>query len=402
MLIMIDESIWGVPEIFEDLGEIRTFAGRSLRPADVADADAVVVRSVTRVDGTLLAGSRVRFVGTATSGVDHVDAAWLEAHGITFATAAGCNARPVAEYVLAAVLLLAERMGFDPPKQAMGVVGVGHCGSRVARWARALGMGVLLCDPPLQRQTSGTGVSPVSPREPRFIDAAELARQSDIVTLHVPLTRSGADSTWDMVDEEWLSHLKPGAILVNTSRGEVVREDDLLAAKDAGRLGGVVLDVWRNEPDVREDLVQRVDIATPHIAGSSVEAKRRGGLMIRTALADFLRRQCGVEVQSTSSDAFAEAKIVADGTEPIGAMPLALGGDWWRDVATVVRSVCDLASADRAFREAVSRLGSRACFDELRTASASRREFGPIRLGPSPTQGAAGKFLSEIGFQIRP
>ncbi len=402
MLILLDEAFPGALGLFEALGEVRTFPGRSVEAADVSQADALVVRSVTRVDAALLKGSSVRFVGSVTSGTDHLDTDWLTAEEITFASAAGCNAGTVAEYVLAAILLLAQRRGFDAGDKTLGVVGVGRIGSRVADWSRALGMRVLQCDPPLQRQTGRDGL----------VEFGELAAQSDIVTLHVSLTRSGGDATLDMVDQGWLSSLKTGVILINTSRGQVLCEEPLRAAIETGKVGGTVLDVWRNEPDVNRDLATRVDLATPHIAGYSVEARHRGLRMVRDALAAFIEGRaipCGggppprhVSAEHSADDSDeqvpAPVDIVHDRTCAPHAPDSAAGR--WADACEVVHQACDVAAMDRAFREALDRSGGAGSFDDLRRAFASRREFGFHRVTTRSPNSEVSRFLSHVGFRI--
>jgi erythronate-4-phosphate dehydrogenase len=438
MLILIDEDIPQGRETFAPFGEVRTFAGRALTAAKVVDADALIVRSVTRVGAGLLTGSRVRFVGTVTSGTDHVDAAWLAANGVAFASAAGCNSAAVAEYVLAAVLLLAQRLDFDPTRLTLGVVGVGRIGSRVARWGRLLGMNLLLCDPPLQRQTGaskiipashsrgrlchmprqiggGAGVSPAD-RSPEFVSAAQLARDADIVTLHVPLTQEGADATADMVDADWLAGLKDGAMLINTSRGEVVREDHLSAALQSGRVRAAVLDVWRNEPHVDAALVQRAAVATPHVAGYSVEARQRAVLMIREALARFISPGEGEApaepttshgLQAVRSFDGADAAARREPRHPRTARPEGRGSSnggvgplcWWREAAAPVSHACDIAAMDAAFRGALAQQRGTAAFDEVRRRCAARREFSAFALPAPVVSPAARQFLRCIGFQ---
>jgi erythronate-4-phosphate dehydrogenase len=375
MRIVVDEDIAGGRETLARLGDVRTVSGRTVRAADLADADALVVRSVTRVDAALLAGSPVRFVGTVTTGVDHVDTVWLADQGITFASAAGSNSRPVAEYILAAMLLLARRMKFDLPTKTLGVVGVGRIGSIVARWGEALGMRVVRCDPPLQRQQAA-GV---------FASFEELAAVADIVTLHVPLTRDGVDRTLGMVDARWLASLKTGAILINTARGPVVREDDLIASIDANHLGAVALDVWLNEPDISADLARRVNIATPHIAGYSVESRERAVGMILDALAQFAGRAGGRPPRSGRS------------LNDVGVSP---GGGWLQAVTDVVLAACGIEAIDAKLRGTMARPGKSAAFDELRRRCAERREFSNYRVRGLSGDDAAGGILGKIGFAV--
>jgi erythronate-4-phosphate dehydrogenase len=278
--IVADANIPLLADAFSPLGEVVALPAARITPDAVAGADALLVRSVTRVDEVLLAASRVRFVATATIGVDHVDEAYLARRGIGFASAQGSNARSVAEYVLAALSVLAERRGERMTDYHLGIVGVGNVGGRLARMAEGLGMEVLLNDPPLARRT----------RDPRLLPIEALA-QADVLTFHVPLAREGPDATYHMIDEPLLGRLRPGAILVNTSRGAVARTEALRAAVRAGRLGALVLDVWEGEPNIDGELLTMAGIATPHIAGYSYDGKVNGTRMVLDALC----RHFGVE-----------------------------------------------------------------------------------------------------------
>jgi erythronate-4-phosphate dehydrogenase len=271
--ILADENIPCAREAFGTLGEVRLTHGRQISRADLADVDLLVVRSITRVDAALVEGSRVRFVGTATSGSDHVDAADLDRLGIAFQAALGCNANAVAEYMTAAWLTLAQRLGETLAGRRVGVVGVGHVGSLVVEKARALGMEPVLNDPPKARDTGSGRYRPLD----ALLDC-------DIVTCHTPLTVDGPDPTFRLVGEAFFSRLKPGAWFCNAGRGEVVDESALHRALDLERIGAVVLDVWDHEPEIDGRLLARVDIGTPHVAGYSLEGKLNGtGLVYRAA-----------------------------------------------------------------------------------------------------------------------
>ncbi|MBM3335143.1 4-phosphoerythronate dehydrogenase, partial [Candidatus Sumerlaeota bacterium] len=276
MKIVADENIPFAAEAFAQLGDVVTVRGRAIKRDTVRDADALIVRSVTRVNADLLDGTAVRFVATATIGFDHVDVGYLRQRGIGFASAPGSNANSVAEYVVAALLVLARRKGFRLEGKTVGVVGVGNVGSRVVQKAAALGMKVLQNDPPLQRQTG----------DPLFLPLEALF-DADILTFHVPLTRTGTDATYHMIGDQLLSRLRPGAIVINTSRGAVADTAALLRAAASGRLGGLVLDVFEGEPKINVELVRRADIATAHIAGYSYDGKARGTQMVYRAACEF-------------------------------------------------------------------------------------------------------------------
>ncbi len=280
MIIVADENMPFAREAFSLLGKVRLVPGRQITPDILADCDILAVRSVTRVDESLLAGSPVRFVGTATIGTDHVDTACLERAGIGFSWAPGCNAVSVAEYVVAALFELAGRKNFRLREKGLGIIGVGNVGSRVESRAKALGMKVILNDPPLRDKTG----------DPKYRDLDE-ALGADIVTLHVPLEKGTPYPTYHMVDPKFIKQLKPDAILINTSRGAVVDSNALAEGLDSGRIGAAVLDVWEGEPDIAINLMEKAEIATPHIAGYSYDGKARGTQMIYEAACRYFGRE---------------------------------------------------------------------------------------------------------------
>ena len=273
MKIVADANIPLLADAFGPLGEVTALPADCITPEAVHGADALLVRSVTKVGAPLLEGSRIRFVATATIGVDHIDEAYLASKGIGFAYAPGSNARSVAEYVLAAMTVLGERGGYDFRRQTLGIVGCGNVGGRLARMAEGLGMRVLRNDPPLARET----------HDPRFVPIEAMA-EADVVTFHVPLSREGPDATYGMIGARLLGMLKPGVTVINTSRGGVGDPAALRQTCDSGRLGALVLDVWKGEPEIDVHLMARVSIATPHIAGYSYDGKVNGTRMILEAL----------------------------------------------------------------------------------------------------------------------
>jgi erythronate-4-phosphate dehydrogenase len=277
MKILADSNIPFASEAFSSLGDVTTAPGRAMTASDVADCDALLVRSVTRVGAELLDGSRVQYVGTATIGTDHIDQTYLKECGIAFASAAGCNARSVSEYVAAALLDTAVRGDRPLAGMRLGVVGHGNVGSKIAAWARKLGMQVLVCDPPLARRG-----------EP-FVPFVELF-DCHAITFHVPLLRDGDDATIHYLGKEILEHVNPDAILINTSRGPIFDNAALCRALQAGRPGPVVLDVWENEPQYDPALLDWAAIATPHIAGYSFDGKVTGTRMIQHAAVEHFRR----------------------------------------------------------------------------------------------------------------
>ncbi len=263
MKIVADQNIPYAEEAFSRLGRVCLYPGREISADVLRDADILLVRTVTQVDESLLAKSPVRFVGSATIGYDHVDTAWLKSRGIGFSAAPGCNANSVGEYVAAALLTLANRHRFSLNGKTIGIIGAGNTGTRVAEKARAMGMHVLLNDPPLARKT----------KDPIFRPLKELISDTDVLSFHVPLTSEGRDTTWHMGNKKLFDALKPGTILINCSRGPVLKTADLETALNDEIIGAAVIDVWENEPDIPCSLLKSVDIGTPHIAGYSRDGK---------------------------------------------------------------------------------------------------------------------------------
>ena len=254
--IVIDRDIPFIAGVFEPWFDVRYLSGREIGPADLRDAVALVIRTRTRCNAGLLDGSSVRLIATATIGTDHIDLPYCALRDITVASAPGCNAAAVAQYVAVAL----HTLGLDRPGATLGVIGIGHVGTQVTAAARRAGMQVLLNDPPREAAEGSAGFTPLP----------DLLAQSDVVTLHIPLWPENKD----FADVPFFAAMKPGAAFINASRGEVVDEEALLAFR--GRLGRLVLDVWKNEPDINRALLAVADIATPHIAGYSVQGKING------------------------------------------------------------------------------------------------------------------------------
>lgn len=263
MKIVVDRDIPFIDGVFEPYADVCYIAGSAIGRGDVADADALVVRTRTKCDARLLGGSSVRVVSTATIGTDHINIEWCTAAGIAIASAAGCNARAVAQWVFAALREMGVRGG------TLGVVGVGNVGSEVCAMAERR-FEILKCDPP--RAARGEG---------GFVSLDEILERSDVITLHVPLL----NTTRLMVDGHFLANMRRGAVLVNSSRGEVVDEAALLRADKESRYA---IDVWQGEPRIDLDLMSRAAIATPHIAGYSTRGKARGTQMAVRAVAEVL------------------------------------------------------------------------------------------------------------------
>lgn len=260
MKIVADSNIPFLEGVFEPYSEVVYIDGRSINHDDVKDADALIIRTRTKCNAELLDGTSVRMIATATIGMDHIDLDYCREKGIEVYNAQGCNAGGVMQYVFSALYGVAARKGIKLDGATVGIVGVGHVGSRIEAMARHLGFNVLLCDPPRAAAEGEEG----------FCSLEYLLANSQIVTLHVPLD----EVTRGMADEEFFMMMRPGAIFINSSRGEVV--DDAALIHAIPKLGAVVVDTWNNEPDINLNLLEMVDIATPHIAGYSYQGKQNG------------------------------------------------------------------------------------------------------------------------------
>lgn len=237
----------------------------------VREADALIVRTRNRCDASLLEGSKVSFIATATIGTDHIDLEWCKAHGIEVANAPGSNAPGVAQYVFSSLARLVNRpLG----SYTLGIVGVGHVGSIVEKWARELGMKVMLCDPPRMKAEGGDGWSSL----------ADVARSADIITFHTPFTKKGPDATFHLADESFFNSLRRAPIIINSARGGVVDNVAWIESIKAGLAGKAVVDCWENEPNIHPELLKLASVATPHIAGYSIEGKQRASQMAMDAL----------------------------------------------------------------------------------------------------------------------
>jgi erythronate-4-phosphate dehydrogenase len=351
MKIVADDKLVLLDETFGPHGQVQRVSGREISPGMLGDADVLLLRSVTAAGPELLAGSPVRFVGTATSGTDHLDVPWLESRGIYWASAPGCNADAAAQYSLALIWEACRRTGRDPRSQSVGIIGRGRVGGRLIKLLRALDIISVACDPPLA--LAG---------ETDLVDLDQ-ALQQDIVSLHVPLSRDGAHPTRGMLDTQRLARMRDGAILVNTARGEVVNGAALLIECQRRRLHAA-LDVWPGEPDVNLQLLRATVLASPHVAGYSVEGKRNGTMMVYQ---EFLRWLGEPE------------PVPADHARPDLIHRLSVQGD---PLTQVLDTVCGVAEDDRVMRtQLLSADNVAAAFDRLRSTYRLRHDFGAWHIG---------------------
>jgi erythronate-4-phosphate dehydrogenase len=381
MKIVADANIPFVQECFSSIGDVTVMGGRSMTPEAVADADALLVRSITPVNAPLLAGSSVRFVGTATIGFDHVDLDYLDAHHIGFTSAPGSNANSAAEYIIAALLTVGQKYGVRLEGKSIGVIGVGNVGGRVAKKCKALGMRVLCNDPPLQRQTGSPTYVPI-----------EALHDCDFVTFHTPLTMDGVDQTFHLAGEAFFASLKEGTVLLNASRGAVVDSEGLRDAIEDDRLGPVVLDVWENEPNIDIEMLEQVALGSPHIAGYSFDGKIAGLIMIYQAVCEYF----GLEPKCTAGD-FLPAPAVPE--IDLGVAP----EDDEAALAQVVERVYSVQRDDVNLRSIAKEPpeGRGAFFDALRKGYPVRREFQNTTVIVDEPGGAVVRKLLGIGFKVK-
>lgn len=380
MKIVADQNIPFVKECFSSIGDVAVVQGRQITPDTVRTADILLVRSVTKVDQRLLAGSKVKFVATATIGTDHLDIDYLRKNGIGFASAPGSNANSVAEYIVAALLTISEKYHIDLFGKSIGIIGVGHVGGLVAAKTAALGMNLFLNDPPLRRQTNDS----------QYLPLHELYG-CDYITFHTPLTFSGIDKTLHLADQKFFDSLKKGAVFLNTSRGAVHDTDALKNAIKKKHLLSGVLDVWENEPHIDSELLEIADIATPHIAGYSYDGKLAGLFMIYDAVCSFLK----IKPYHNLNDFLAPSSIPKIEL----CSPLS---DEQAAIAHVVRRIYDIQADDRRMREIldIPTYNRGKLFDELRKSYHIRREFHNTMIKLPDKSGSLANKLSGIGFQI--
>ncbi|OSN09886.1 erythronate-4-phosphate dehydrogenase [Lonsdalea iberica] len=370
MKILVDENMPYARELFSRLGDVTSVPGRPLPQDALDDADALMVRSVTKVNADLLTGKSVKFVGSATAGTDHVDEAFLQQAGIAFSAAPGCNAIAVVEYVFSALLGLAERDGFQLRDRTVGIIGVGNVGARLNARLKAWGVRTLLCDPP--RAERGD--------EENFLSLEEVAAQADVLTFHTPLYKDGPHKTYHNVDADLLDSLAEGTILINACRGPVVDNVALLEALQRGKSLSVVLDVWEPEPELSTALLERVDIGTSHIAGYTLEGKARGTTQVFEAWSRFVGQPQQVALSSLLPTPEVTSVTL---TQPLDQSLL----------KRLVHLVYDVRRDDAMLRGIAHISGG---FDRLRKTYQERREWSSLQV--FCTDRDTVELLNQLGF----
>ncbi len=378
MKLVIDANIPAAERCFGHFGSLTRVPGREINAAHLKQADALIVRSITQVNDQLLADSPVRFIGTCTIGTDHIDQAALAQRDIAFASAPGCNAEAVVDYVLSSLLTLAERDGLTLSERTVGIVGVGNVGSRLQARLTAMGVATLVCDPPRADKEGQAG----------FHGLDALVERCDVLCLHTPLTREGPHATYQLLNAQRIEELAPGCVLLNAGRGDCV---DGLALRS--RLAGkgditAILDVWEEEPSIDAGLRDLVALATPHIAGHSLDGKLRGTWMIQQAL----DHHCGQPSELTFADICPPPALASlylqHALPPEDALRLCM------------RAVYDVRRDHDALQRQTQHHGMRKGFDDCRANYPLRREFATLNVQLSGEAIALEGVLRGAGFSI--
>ncbi len=379
--VVADADIPGLESCLPKSCELLRVSAREISPERLVDADALLVRTLTRVDGELLNGSKLSFVGSATSGSDHVDVGYLKSRGIRFAHAAGSNANAVVDYCFAVLAQRALASQLDPLHLSYGIVGAGNVGGRLIARLKALGCRVVASDPPLQATDGGISVNGAD------YASLEEALRCDVVSLHVPLVPEGPHPTQNLLEEAGYKKLAEDSLLINTSRGAVIDEQGLLTNLASGRPGYAALDVWQGEPEIDSALAGKADIATPHIAGYSALAKQAATDSIAAQLMEFFRLPL-------------ESEHRGNGVE---RQPVMLDTSSCHSAWEIVAQALPLHSISMKFKTAVARGETATVFGAMRAELRQRKEFRQLSIDES-TAATLGKadleLLEALGFNI--
>ena len=372
--IVADEKIPFLKGALDDVAAISYMPGNKISYADVRNADGLIIRTRTKCKPELLAGSKVKFIASATIGYDHIDTDYCDKNEIYWTNSPGCNSASVEQYVVSALLELAVNKAYSLEGKTIGIIGVGNVGSKIAESSRLLGLIPLLNDPPRAREEGQEG----------FVSLDELMEKSDIISFHAPLNLSGEDKTYHMADDRFFEKLKSPIVLINASRGEVIDENALQKAIRSGKIHHSVLDVWENEPDISRDLLNLVSIATAHIAGYSTEGKVNGTLMAVHSASKYFQ---------LGRDNWEPGKI--PGPEQNQIVVDCTGLDKLEIIHNVYIQSYNIMEDDTLLREAPS------SFESLRGGYRIRREAPHfnVRLNNNPYDDIP-EILEKLGFSI--
>jgi len=376
MKIVVDSNILYAEKVFSEYGDLFFYKNKIENRDVLKDADVLLCRSTMKVNKDLLEGTNIKFVATATSGIEHLDIDFLNERKIEFCDAKGSNSNSVAEYVIAALLELSHRYNFELVGKTLGIVGWGCVGKKVEKKAKALGLNVLVNDPPLDDKKV----------EKDFVPLDDILK-CDIITLHVPLNNEGKYKTLDLFNNDKFSKMKKGSIFINTSRGKVVNENDLVDAIKNNVISYAVLDVWQNEPDINIDILKYINISTPHIAGHSLDAKALGTEMILDKFCSYFNFQKRIDVLKLlpEPDIFEE--------EINGYTNL------FEKLRNIIVKIYDINKDDLNFRRIISQSNIKEYFNYLRNNYWPRREFYNTSI--KTTNQELKNVFEQIGFNIK-
>nr|WP_300310737.1 4-phosphoerythronate dehydrogenase PdxB [Halomonas sp.] len=385
MKILVDANVPASDICFSPLGEVRRMPGREIDARALMDVDALVIRSITRLDAAVIEqakglGSPLSFVGTCTIGTDHVDLPALASHGIGFSSAPGCNAEAVVDYVLAALGLAMERRGESLADQRVGIVGVGNVGGRLAGRLAAMGITHRLCDPP-RAAAEGAG---------EFMSLERVIEECNVLCLHTPLVREGKHATHHLLDEQRIAALRPGTVLLNAGRGDCVDGDALKQRLQQQGDITALLDVWEREPVIDAELERRVDLATPHIAGYSLDGKLRGTHQIYQALSRHLGQPARISFGDLTPEPPLSRLELGAGLSPDEALRLCM------------RAVYDPRRDHDRLDQALGCDRSGKAFDACRANYPLRREFATLEVALKGSATELAPWLSGAGFRVSP
>lgn len=374
MKFVIDDKIPYIKGALEPFGEVVYLPGSKTTPEVVKDADAIITRTRTICNEQLLAGSKVKFIATATIGYDHIDTEYCDKADIVWTNAPGCNAKSVEQYIAATLLTWALEKRIRLREKTIGIVGVGNVGSKVARFCQILGMRVLLNDPPRER-AEGPG---------QFVHLETICREADIITFHVPLNVDGQDATWHMADADFFGKLKRKPVVINSCRGEVIETEAVKQAVKNDKIDGFIADCWENEPDIDMELMNLCYLATPHIAGYSKDGKANGTMMSVQAVSRFFH--LGIDDWTPQGVELPDITIInLDGARR----------DEESVIAEAVLNSYDIEADDEALRADPSK------FEKLRGDYPVRREFPVYRIDAVNLQESARSKLKQMGFNLK-
>ncbi len=373
--IICDDKIPFLKGVLEPFAEVQYLPPKEINHENVKSADAMLVRTRTKCNAQLLAGTNVKFIGTATIGYDHIDTKYCEANNIKWINAPGCNSFSVMQYMASALVTLSIKKNLQPDKLTLGIVGVGNVGSKIARLGKILGMNVLLNDPPRARAEGNNN----------FIELNDLVSSSDIVTFHVPLIKEGIDKTFHLADEKFFDKFRSKKIIINTSRGEVIKTAALKNAIEKNIVSGCIMDVWENEPDIDRELLKKVDIATPHIAGYSADGKANGTAVCVRGISSFFNFGIDADWYPSSipdPTATREFDFKSNPNQPSAC------------IYEAILHTYNILDDDRTLRNSTE------TFEKQRGNYPVRREFPYFSINPGSYERTVLENLSELGFKI--